>query len=177
MTPARTVAATVCATRSGVSVSGLSFRTFTISKKAAPEMAGTAISRLNPTAQLRDNPRARAAATVSPLRLTPGRGANICAIPIRRASSHDISRGPLSPPLSRAVSDRTAAVIRNPIPAATALSNVWSIRSLRNSLSGMSGRVATTASSPTRITAARRYAGGTSVEPSSPRAPVLITGR
>jgi len=47
------------------------------SKAVAPRIAGTAIRRLKLTAQVRENPRASAAAIVSPLRLTPGSGANI----------------------------------------------------------------------------------------------------
>ena len=82
-------------------------------------MAGTAISRLKPTAQVRDNPSASAAAIVSPLRLTPGNGANIWAMPIKRASSQVVSAGPFVPSrrLSHAVSSKTAAVIKKPTPA------------------------------------------------------------
>ena len=68
-----------------------------ISKTAAPRIAGTAISRLKPTAQVRENPRASAAAIVTPLRLTPGNGANIWAIPIKSASSQVVCRWPLGP--------------------------------------------------------------------------------
>lgn len=71
--------------------------TFLISSTVAPRIAGTAISRLNPTAQARDSPRLNAAATVSPLRLTPGSGANICAVPISKASSQLVSSGPFPP--------------------------------------------------------------------------------
>jgi hypothetical protein len=71
--PARTAADTVCAIRSGESEFGSrSFNSMT----AAPLMAGTAIKRLNPTAQDREKPIARAIATVNALRLTPGSGAS-----------------------------------------------------------------------------------------------------
>ena len=43
------------------------------SESAAPLTAGTAISRLKPTAQVRESPSPSAAAIVSPLRLTPGK--------------------------------------------------------------------------------------------------------
>ena len=115
-----------------------------ISKTAAPTIAGMAMSRLKPTAHARDSPRPSAAAMVRPLRLTPGKGAIIWAMPISRASAHDVCSGPLSPPRSRIVSNSTAAVIRNPIPAAAVLWNAWSIHCLRKRASGTSGRVATT---------------------------------
>ena len=60
-------------------------------------MAGTAISRLNPTDQVREKPSPSAAAIVNPLRLTPGNGANICARPIKSASSQVVCAGPFSP--------------------------------------------------------------------------------
>ena len=67
------------------------------SKTAAPQMAGTAINRLKPTDQVREKPSPSAAAMVTPLRLTPGKGANICAMPIKSASSQVVCAGPFSP--------------------------------------------------------------------------------
>jgi len=154
--PASVAAARIWRTRSADRVFGSSFLT---SKTVAPRIAGTAIRRLNPTAQDRESPHPSAAAMVRPLRLTPGSGANIWARPIRRASSQVVSAGPLpSSPrrCRRAVRSKTAAVIRNPNPAAAVLSNVLSIHFLRNRASGISGVVATPASNPVRTTADRR---------------------
>ena len=50
---------------------------------------------------------------------------------------------------------RTAAVIRNPIPSAVRLWNELLIQSMKKSFKGTSGVVATKASRPVRITAAR----------------------
>lgn len=72
MTPATAAATIVCAMSCPLSVD---LSTSLISKVAAPRIAGTASMRLNWTAQLRRKPKARAIATVSPLRLTPGNGA------------------------------------------------------------------------------------------------------
>jgi hypothetical protein len=74
MTPATAAETTIWATRSPVKVLGSTLRS---SKTVAPRIAGTAIIRLKFTAQVRENPRASAAEMVKPLRLTPGRGANI----------------------------------------------------------------------------------------------------
>lgn len=65
---------------------------------APPATAGTMISRLKPTAQARESPNPSAAAIVIPLRLTPGSGATIWAIPISRAFRYVVSAGPF--PLS-----------------------------------------------------------------------------
>ncbi len=153
------VAAIAGPTRSGDRLVG---STCLISHTAAPRMAGTAISKLKPTAQVRDSPKASAAAIVSPLRLTPGNGANIWARPIKRASSQVVSAGPFVPvpPLSHAVSSKTAAVIKKPTPANAIPSNVFSIIFLRKSASGISGEVATAASNPTRTTSGRRNPAG-----------------
>jgi len=91
------------------------------SERAAPEIAGTAISRLKPTAQTGEKPSASAEAMVRALRLTPGNGANIWARPISKASRKVVSAGPFFPavPCSfRLTSSNTEAVIRKPMPAA-----------------------------------------------------------
>lgn len=174
-TPASTVAATVCATRSEVSVA---LSTSLISKTAAPRIAGTASSKLKPTAHGFRKPSKRPAAIVSPLRLTPGSGANACAMPIRSASSQVISRGPLSPPGSRNVSASIAAVIKKPTPVTVKLVRACSISFLKKRASGMSGSVATNPSSPTRNTFARWNSGGTSVALSrNPRVPLITADR
>jgi len=58
---------------------------------------------------------------VRALRLTPGNGANIWARPIKSASRKVVSAGPFFPAVPssfRLTSSKTAAVIRNPMPAA-----------------------------------------------------------
>lgn len=97
------------------------------SNTVAPRMAGTAIRRLKPTAHDRDNPSPSAIATVRPLRLTPGKGASICARPIRRASSQVISDGPFPPSVRRkqVVTSSAVAVARKPQPVMRRLSNAW----------------------------------------------------
>lgn len=92
------------------------------SERAAPEIAGIAINKLNPTAQTGEKPSASAEPIVSPLRLTPGKGANIWATPISKASRKLVSAGPFfpaDPRRSRKLTrSKTAAVIRKPMPAA-----------------------------------------------------------
>lgn len=83
-----------------------------ISFTAAPVIARTAIRRLNPTAQDLENPNARAAAIVVPLRLTPGKIANAWAQPMSRASSQVVCLRVLLPSRKRVVSKRIEAVIR-----------------------------------------------------------------
>jgi len=108
--------------RSGVSASARGPVSVSFSSdRAAPEIAGTAIRRLKPTAQTGENPSASAEAMVRPLRLTPGNGANIWARPIQSASKKVVSAGPFFPagPRSfRLTSSKTAAVMRKPMPAA-----------------------------------------------------------
>ncbi len=82
-TPARTAPAAIRATYDDVR---LDASTSLILMIAPPATAGTMISKLNPTAQARESPNPSAAAIVIPLRLTPGNGANICAIPMSKAS-------------------------------------------------------------------------------------------
>ena len=169
--PATTVAATVWPMRTGVSPSvwGLARASFS-SERAAPEMAGTAIKRLKPTAQAGEKPRTSALATVSPLRLTPGKGANICASPITSASSQVVSAGPLRP-LCRArrqvEKSSTDAVMRNPMPAARSLLNVSLIQSMKKSFSGISGRRGHD----------RQQADPPDRRPVKPRRHVAITGK
>jgi hypothetical protein len=114
MTPATAAEATICAIRSPVRFfDSISL----ISKMVAPMIAGTAINRLKLTAQVFEKPSARAVEMVRPLRLTPGSGANIWATPMSKTSSQEVSSGPFSPPLRRTLTNRTAAVIKKPIPA------------------------------------------------------------
>lgn len=156
------------ANRSAVIVAGSSLRS---SKTAAPRIAGTAISRLNPTAHARVKPRPSAVAIVSPLRLTPGKGANACAIPTISACTQVVRSGPRVPPFRRVVRSSTDAVMRNPTPTAVRLWKARSIQGLKISASGTSGSVATIASRPTRTTSGRRNPSGTSASPARPRRP------
>ncbi len=164
------------------SAGGRAAWSFTMSRTSlatAPRIAGTAIIRLNPTAQGRDSPSASPVAIVVPLRLTPGSGARVCARPISRACHHFVSAGPLAPSrrLSQAVRSRTDAVIRNPMPAIVIPSNDFLIHFMKNSASGTRGAVATAARMPTWTICGRRKPSGTSSAPGSPRSPVAISRR
>ena len=81
--PASTAAAAIRVTYEDVRVEESTSLSLMI---APPATAGTMISKLKPTAQARESPNPSAAAIVIPLRLTPGNGANIWAIPISKAS-------------------------------------------------------------------------------------------
>ncbi len=172
--PATIVATTVWAIRSGLRVMACGPVSVSLSSdRAAPEIAGIAISRLNPTAQVGLNPSASAVAIVKPLRLTPGSGANIWARPISRASRNVVSAGPVFPSFPRRsqtpITSKTAAVIRKPTPAAWVLLKVSLIQSMKKSFSGIKGSVATIASRPARQTdaplEARGYIVGGQQEP------------
>ncbi len=112
---------------------------------------------------------------VTPLRLTPGKGANIWAIPIKKSIEPRGFSRPLGPYQSRrvnkAVISKTAAVtsgIHTP-PRRRALRDVRDpAASLKNNAKGTNGEVATTTRRPTRTISARRNPGETSCSPKQP---------
>ena len=79
-----------------------------------------------------------------------------CVEPGRLRRSLD----PVAAAAATPVNSKTAAVIKNPTPANAIPSNVFSIIFLKKSASGISGDVATAASSPTRTSSARRNPAG-----------------
>ncbi|CAN5805188.1 hypothetical protein BH23PLA1_BH23PLA1_20550 [soil metagenome] len=110
----------------------------------APAIARTDIRRLNPTAQVLENPRARAAAIVEPLRLTPGKIANACAQPMSRASSQVVVSRVLPPSRRRVVHKRIMAVIKKQVAGTRRLTNADSIQSPSSKATTTAGKVAMT---------------------------------
>ena len=165
------VAAIAGATRSGDRLLG---STCLISQTAAPRMAGTAIIRLKPTAQVRDSPRASAVAIVKPAPAHAGQGCEHLGQSDQQGVDPGHLRRPFVPSrrLSHAVSIKTAAVIKKPTPAYAIPSNVFSINFFKKSASGISGRRGDRGQ---RAPRARARAGetraGRSSAPESPRMP------